>query len=818
VIQDLRFTLRLIARDRWFSSVAIIALALGIGVNAIGFTIVNAVFLRGLPYKDADRLYALAWQPRAGGRRSVSPAELQDWRVQSRTFAALAGFSEDAINISDDRGLPEQARGAWVTANMFRVLGQPPLLGRDFADGEDRVGAEPLVIIGEGLWKNRYGANPAALGQSLRLDGRRATIVGVMPDSMKFPADTQVWALFIPVDGLPRDARSLLVFGRLAEGVAPGAAKAELNGIAQQLAAAYPDINKDLVGVRVETLTERFVGGKARIMFPAVMGAVCFVLLIACGDVANLLLSRSAHRAREIAVRMALGATRWRVVRQLLVESLVLGGIGGALGLLLALGGVRLIEAGMQDSGKPFWIVFTMDAVVFGYVAAICVVTAVLSGLAPALHVSKTNINAVMKEGGRGSAGGLRARWLSGAMVVTELALTIVLLAGAGLILRSFLKVYALDVGISTEHLTTMRMELKDSKYATLETRRAFYARLEPRLSAIAGVDAVGVTTAVPPLGSGQRAFEIDGRTPDESPLSVATVTISPRFFDVVGLSLGRGRGFQRTDGAPGSETVIVNERMAAQYFQGEDPIGRRIRFLPRQSRSSALLPAPGPPGLPAPSAPAWRTIVGVSPTIRHGSLQDAEPGAAVYVPYQQEPPQVAWLLVRSRLPPGSVMDAVRREVQAVDPDQPVFTIQTLDQRMAQEQLPFRIFGSLFVILGAIALVLSSVGLYGVMAYAVTQRTQEIGVRMALGAGSRQVSWLILERGLIQLALGLTIGLAGALALSRVLRSVLVQIGPSDPMTFVTITLLLTVVSIAACLLPARRATQVDPLIALRAD
>jgi putative ABC transport system permease protein len=814
MLNDLRFTLRLIAKDRWFSAVAIVALALGIGVNAIGFTIVNAVFLRGLPYKDAGRLYTLGWQSRSGSRNTASATELSEWRAQSRTFAGLAAFYDESLNISDDVTVPEQLRGAWVTANAFRVLGQPPLFGRDFADGEDRIGAEPLVIIGYSVWKNRYNADPKVIGRSLRVNGRRATIVGVMPSGMKFPMNTDIWPLFIPEDGDAQNARPLLVFGRLAEGATLGAAQAELSAIGAREAADRPDAYKDLGGIRVETFTTRFVGGKARIMFPTVMGAVCLVLLIACGNVANLLLSRSAHRAREIAVRMALGATRWRVVRQLLLESLVLACVGGGVGLLLTLGGARLIDAAIQDPSKPYWIVFTADAVVFAYVAAICGLTAIVFGLAPALHVSKTTMNDVLKEGGRGSAGSRRVRWLSGIMVVTELALTIVLLAGAGLIIRSFMKAYALDIGVSTEHLTTMRLELRDGKYTTVDARREFYERLEPRLAAIAGVEAAAVTTNVPPLGSGQRAFEIDGRTPEEKPLTVATVTISAPFFDVFGLSLRRGRAFHRTDGAPGAETVIVNDRMVSQFFNGEDPIGRRIRFVPRSPRVAAV----PPPVSPVLRPPMWRTIIGVSPTIRHGSLQDAEPGAVVYVPSQQEPPQVAWLLVRSRLPPGSVMDAVRREVQAVDPDQPVFTIQTVDQMLAHEQTPFRVFGGLFVIFGVIALALSSVGLYGVMAYAVTQRTQEIGVRMALGADARQVSWLILRRGLVQLALGLTIGLAGALALSRLMQSVLIQIGPGDPMTFAVITLLLTAVSIAACLLPARRATRVDPLVALRTD
>jgi putative ABC transport system permease protein len=811
ILQDLRFAFRLIAKDCWFSTAAIVALALGIGVNAIGFTIVNAAFLRGLPFKDSDRLYLMAWQGRSGSRRGFSHAELQDWRARSRAFAGLAAFSNTTLNISDDRALPEEARGTWITANAFGVLGQQPLLGRDFGPADDRVGAEPVAILSYRIWKNRYGGDPAVFGKTLRLNGQPATIIGIMPDSMSFPNNTEVWAPFIPTEEQRRrNIRPLEMFGRLRNGSGHAEAQAESNGIAEQLAATYPDTNKDLTRVIVETFTERYVGGSARIVFLATMGAVSFVLLIACANVANLVLSRSAHRARELAVRIALGATRWRIVRQLLIESVVLGCIGGSIGLLLAMAGVQLLDAAVQDPDKPYWITFTVDHVVFGYVAAICVLTGILFGLAPALHVSKTDINNVLKEGGRGTTGNRRVRWLSGTMVVVELALTIVLLAGAGLMIRSFMKLYTLDIGIRTDHLMAMRMHLPASKYVTAEARRTFFDRLKPRLAAIAGVEMVAVTTAVPPFGSGQRDLEIEGRpaaSPDGPPLNVSTVTISPQFFQVVGASLVRGREFDDRDGAPGSETVIINERMAGQYFPGEDPIGRRIRFLQ--------------PGLASGQPVAsWLTIVGVSPTIRQGTTRrvGGEPNEVVYLPYRHDPPASASLLVRSRLPSESVMNAVRQAVQSIDQDQPVFTIQTLDQILAQDRWPFRVFGGLFAGFAIIALVLSSVGLYAVMAYAVSQRTQEIGVRMALGGEARHMYWLILKRGLAQVTIGLTLGLAGAMALSQVLRTVLWQITPTDPVTYAAITVLLLIVSLAACLVPAGRATRVDPIVALRVE
>ena len=810
MLQDVGFALRLIVKDRWFTLVAVTALALGIGLNATVFTLVNAVLIRGLPFADSDSLYIVGWLNQSGRATGASGAELADWREQSRAFSALAAWSNTNLTISDDRGLPEQARSAWLTANTFSTLGQTTLIGRDFAPDEDRKGAPGVVILGYNIWKNRYALDPSVVGRSIRLNGQPATIVGVMPEGMKFPSNAELWAPWIPTTTAmeQRTFRGLNVFGRLRKGVSRTEAITEMNGIGSRLAIAYPEAHKELKQVTLQTFVERFNGGEAKVMFLSMMGAVGFVLLIACANVANLLLSRSAKRAREIGVRIALGATRWRVVRQLLVESIVLGLIAGALGLLLSLGGVRAFDAALADSGKPYWIEFTLDYTVMGFLAAVCVLTGLLFGLAPALQVSKTNLNEVMKDGGRGSSGGRRARWLTGTMVVVELALTIVLLVGAGLMVRSFLKMYTVDLGIGTKNIMVMGLQLFDTKYEKPEARRAFYERLEPKLAAIPGAEAVAISTSVPPNGAGTRILEIDGRPPhkpEESLLEVAVVTVSPKFFDVVRIQMLRGRCFGEHDGAPGSETVVINERFVAQHFAGEDPIGRRIRFVPRT-------PAPNQP------TPVWRTVVGISPTIRHSSPEDGDPNAVAYVPLRQELPRGASVVVRSSLEPGFVMHAVGREVQGIDQDQPVAAVQTLEQMLARSMWPHRVFGSLFAIFAFIGLLLSAVGLYAVMAYSVLQRTQEIGVRMALGAGGRQVSWLIFRRGLVQVAIGLVLGLAGAFGLSRVLRQFLVQITPTDPVTFITISVLLVTVALAACLIPARRATRVDPLVALRAE
>jgi putative ABC transport system permease protein len=813
VLQDLRFAVRLLAKERWFSAVAIVALSLGIGLNATVFTLVNAVLIRGLPFKDSQQLYMLSWQQKRGGQNSLSYTEFKEWREQTKVFSGLGAWTGGSMNISDDRGLPEQARGTFLTANSFAVVGQQPLLGRDFGPEDEKRGTDRAVIIGYRIWRNRYSGDPNVIGKLTRVNGEPAVIIGVMPEGMMFPQNTEVWAIFIPNTEQQerRTSRLLAVFGRTRDGTSRREAQSEMNTIAGRVISTYPKDYEDYTGAALQTFNERFNGGPIRAVFLAMMGAVGFVLLIACANVANLLLSRSAHRAREMAVRLAMGATRWRVVRQLLVESVLLGAIGGILGLGMAIFGVRAFDAAVADTGKPYWIQFSMDYTVIGFLAAICVLTGILFGLAPALHVSRTNVHGVLKEGGRGNAGGGRVRWLTGTMVVVEVALTLVLLVGAGLMVRSFLNLYRSDIGMRTDKLMGMQLQLAGAKYQKSEARRAFYDRLQPRLDAIPGAEHAALTTSIPPFGLGSRPLDFDGRPSPkfDDARRVGIVTISPAFFDVAGVSIVRGRAFTEIDGAPGSETAIINERMAAEHFTGEDPLGKRVRYM---------LPPPQP-GRSAPETPVWRTIVGIVPTIRHNQPQEGETLSVMYVPWRQDPPGFASILVRSSVPPQTIIDAVRREVQSIDADQPVFNLRTMDQMMQQQMWPYRVFGTLFLIFASIGLVLSAVGLYAVMAYSVTQRTQEIGVRMALGAQGNQVTWMVLRRGLFQLGLGLAFGLSGGYFAGRALPSrILVQTTSTDPWTFVAITVILSVVAITACVVPARRAMRVDPLVALRAE
>jgi putative ABC transport system permease protein len=805
--QDLRFAWRLMIKERWFSAAAVTAIALGIGANTMGFTIINAAFFRGFAFEAADRLHAVSWRPDRGFRMRLSFTDYQEWRAQSQSFAAMAAYQFGAVNISDDHAPPEQTQGSWVTANHFDVLRQRPLLGRTFAAGEDQRGSEPVVIIGHQIWTNRFGRDPEIIGRTLRINGSAATIIGVMPERMKFPEDSELWAPFVPTDAqLAREVRTLNVFGRLHDGVTRQQAAAEIDRIAQGVRAAHPDATRDVIGGQVETLIERFLGRAVKPMFLTVMGAVIFVLMIAIANVANLLLSRAAYRAREVAVRCALGATRWRVIRQLLIESLALSSVGALLGLAIAAYSVRLFDAAVQASGAPYWLRFTIDYRVLAYVAGISVATGTLFGLAPALHVTRDNQHETLKDGARGAAGHRKAGRFGNGLVIAELALTVVLLCGAGLMVRSFMALYAVDAGFQVEGLTRMRLQLPPSRYPTAESRARFFDTLQPRLAEIAGIQGFASTTSVPPLSDEAWRLIVDGRqvVDEERQPFISTATVTHNYFDVLGVGIIRGRGFVDTDGLPGTENVVINQVMAERHFPGEDPVGRRIRFVQREDEPEPVQ--------------SWRTIVGVSAPFLQGDSEDAFRTAMVYLPFRQHTPRTSSLLIRSSLPPVAIMNAVREAVQAVDADQPVIAIETVADVFANERVIYQIFSTLFAVLAAIGLTLSAVGVYGVMAYAVTQRTQVIGLRMAIGARRRDVSWMFLKRALIQVALGLGLGLPAALALASVARLRLVEIEPTDPVTIAGITAILLAVALTSCLVPVRKASKVDPLTALRSE
>ena len=806
LLQDLRFAARMLLKDRWFTVVAATALGLGIGVNTTVFTFVNAVLIRGLPFDRADEIVYLATHDTTRDEDG-SPAswqEFEDWRNKGRSFSALSAFRFQQMNISDPEHPAERASGVAVTANTFSVLRVQPFLGRDFAPGDDAAGAAPVVIIGYSIWKNRYGSDPAVIGRALKINEVAHTIVGIMPEGMRFPTNSDLWRPLQPLTDEARRNRSIGVFGRLAAGVTWSQAAAEMAGISRQLQTTYPDTNKN-IEARLMTFNERFNGGPIRLVFLSLLGAVGFVLLIACANVANLLLARSAYRAREMAVRTALGASRGRIVRQLLIESVMLACIGGVLGLALASVGIRLFDAAVADVGKPYWIEFSLDLTVFGYFAVICLATGIVFGLAPALQVSKTNLNDLMKEGGRGQSGGARARWLTSTLVVGELALTLALLTGAGLMARSFLKLYSLDLGFETGHVLTLRTQLVESKYPKPEERRIFFDALQQRIRALPGVTHAALASTLPLGGAGEFKFEIEGQpfSNETTRPRVAVVDAGPGYFETLGVAVQRGRAFVEADGAAGAEVIVINRRLATEYFAATEPLGRRIRLMqgPKEDQ-------PGP----------WLTIVGVSPTIRQGEVQALEPAAVLYKPSRMAASLGTAMIVRTAGDPRSMIGAVREAAKILDPDQPLFEVRTLDEVLARNRWQYAVFGTIFVILAVLALVLSSVGIYAITSYAVTQRTQELGLRLALGAQASQIAWLILRTGLVQLGIGLALGLAAAYGVSQLLQSLVAQIPAVDPVTFIGITALLTIVMLTACLIPARRATRMDPLQALRIE
>jgi predicted permease len=809
--QDLRFAVRLIGKSKGFTAIAAIALALGIAVNTTVFTLVNAVILRGLPFADPERIVSLGMTDARGRQLGISRLDFIDWRDSSRSFSQIGILQGASMNVSEQGHPPEQYTGTYDTANLFAIIGQRPQIGRDFTPADDTPGAEPVAIISDSLWKSRYAGDRAVLGRAIKINDKMYTVVGVMGPEMQFPFNNDLWLPFSqlppPVLQAKRGVRNLQGIARLAPGVTLRQARVEIETIVARLANDHPDTNKDFRAV-VVSYNDRVAGPQIKVVFYSLLGAVGFVLLIACANVANLLLARSAQRTPEIAVRVSLGASRWRIVRQLLVESLLLASISGVLGFGLGFAGVRVLDSILSDPalGKPYWMKLTIDPAVIGFFAAICVGTAILFGLAPALHVSKTDVAEVIKEGGgRSGTGGRRARRWTGALIVTEVTLTLVLLAGAAFMMRSFVTLYRMDVGADTSHLLTMVLVLPLTKYPQPEPRTALYQQLEAQLRKVGPVQASGLTTNTPMLGGMIRQLQVEGRPvdPDGKLPEVTNVNISSGYFDVLGLKILRGRGFTDLDGTPGHEAALVNPQFVAMHFNGEDPIGRRITLLDNQPSAQM-------------SPPVSATIVGIVPMLRQRNRQEAQPDPVVYLPYRADPQRIMILVLRTTGDPGAATALVREQVAAIEPDLPLADIMTLDRRLAQQRWPFRVFGSMFAIFAAIALVLSAVGLYAVTAYSVSQRTAEIGVRMALGAPRQHVLWLVLRRSLLQLAIGLPIGIAGAFGVGQLLKTVIVETSRRDPLTIVGIGLLMAVVSIAACLWPARRAMRLDPVSALR--
>ena len=799
MLQNLRYAFRRLGAEPGFALVVVLAIGLGIGMNTTVFTLVNAVLLRGLPYENADELVvAESYDRQQQDGRGVSWSDFEDWRRDAKTFRGMAAMGGQQMNISGPEGAPERVTGMRITANTFGVLGQPMLFGRDFVDTDSKAGAPPVIILGHGLWERRFAGDQTVIGRFVRVNEVPTEIVGVMQPGVKFPANADAWLALRPTGSEVRDARNLNVFGRLNPGVSLAEAETELNGIAARLEQAYPATNKNM-GADVMTFNQRMNGGPIRMVFLMLLAAVSALLLIACANVANLLIARAVARTREISVRIALGASRRTIVAQLLTESVVLGCLGGLLGLGLAYVGVTLFDRAVADVGKPYWIQFTFDWKVFGWLALACVGTGLIFGLAPALQLSRTDTNEVLKDGSRGATSG-RGRWLTSTLVVAEIAFTLALLAGAGVMIRSFLTLYKTDLGARIDNVLTAGLNLPELKYPDMPARLRLIEQLDERLRALPGVAAVSIGTAVPGDGVGTMTLDLDGqpRATDETPRETRVASVGPGFFETFGIVPAQGRVIETTDGTTGREVVVVNQRFVERFLGGGDPIGRRVMLRADEKDT------------------VWSAVVGVVRHVRHGDITTNELDAVAYRPLRMSTANGFTIAIRSHQPSTTLAASLRETVQAVDQDLPVFGTRTMDEALANARWPFRVFGTLFVLFAVFGLILSTIGMYAVTAYSVGQRRTEIGLRMALGAQQSQVAWLVLKQGLVQLAIGVPLGLGLSYGVMTAMQAMLVGARPGDPLTMIIILLIVASVTFAACLVPARRAARLNPVTALR--
>ena len=804
--QDLRYAFRTLGRSKGFTAVAVLTLTLGIGANAVVFAIANTTLFKGFPFDKNDRIVYMGTRDlsRTGPYYSdygpVSYPDFRDWRAQAKSFVDMAAVTFQQTSLSDSDGLPETIRGAQITGNGFQLIGERPLIGRAFTSADDAIGAPAVVMIGYGLWERRYGREPSIIGSSIRLNGIPTTVIGVMPRGFSFPFNGEMWLPLVPrPDFEKRESRNFVVFARLVDGVTLQSARAEMDAIGRNLARAYPLTNQNFASV-VQNYNEFYVGPDVTAIFVAMLAGVGFVWLIACADVANLFLARGVSRSREMSIRMALGAGRWRLIRQVGVESLLLSAVAAALGLLIGLAGVRIFDLETIPFGKPLWMVYSMDYRVFAYLVAISIAGGILFGTAPALRLSRLEITAVLKEGGRGASVGRHGRRLADFLVVAEMALAIVLLAGAGLMIRSFLNIYKAPLGLGTTNLLTMRLALPDSRYPKPTDQIAFHDRLKPRLESIPGVDLVAIADFLPTGGSLSFPYELEGVAPPDTVHrpSASTVVISTNYFHALNVGLLAGRTFSESDGLSGPPAVIVNRSFAAKVWPRADPIGKRLRLFDG--------------GAPE----AWHTVIGVAPDILQNDISPRQIDPLIYLLYREKPESDMAIIARTNVPPITLGTSFRREIQAVDPDLPIYNLWTLQQRLERNYWYYRVLSGLFVIFAGIALLLASIGLYGVMAHSVGQRSQEIGVRMAMGATGGDVLRLVFVNGMKQVAMGMGIGLIVAFIVMRILKSALIRVSTADPITFGVAATVLIAAGVLGCVIPARRATRVDPVFALR--
>jgi putative ABC transport system permease protein len=812
LLQDLRYGARMFVKKPVFTLTAILTLALGIGANTAIFTVINAALLRPLPYEDAERLVVVATTMRRETVevRSASYPDFVDWRDQNTVFERIAAQSSPSFTLTGGAE-PERVNGELVSADYFPLLRARAAFGRTFLPQEDRApDTHRVALVGYGLWQRRFGGSPALLGQTIQVNDGNYTVVGIMPEGFRGVSDdAEAWLPMMMISSVRpagtlqrREQRWLSTVARLKPGVTLAQAQAEMDAIMGRLEQTYPNTNRNR-GARVTPLNEQFFGGLQLTLW-ILLGAVGCVLLVACANVANLQLQRAAGRASEMAVRLALGATPRRLIRQLLTESLLLALIGGALGILIALWSVDFLVK-LSPVTFPSFVKLSIDGRVLGFSLVISGLTGALSGLAPALQAARPALSETLKAGGRNASGGLGRNRLLGSLVVSEIALALTLLIGAGLMLRSLQRMQAVDPGFDSERLLTMRVSLPLQRYPR-DQIVAFSQRLRERLQALPGAQSVALASDLPLSGSTSAGpIELEGEhaAPAGGEFRMYRHRVTPGFFSTLGIPLIKGRDFTADDHAQAPGVAIISEAMARRYWPNEDPIGKRLR----EDNRGAPTPAP------------WLEIVGVVGEVKYRGLpQNPNADPDVYFPLPQSPVGNLFLAARSGVDPNSLVAAVRGVLRELDPNLPVYDVTTMAESVANQTTRSRFSAWLLSVFGALALALAAVGIYSVMAYAVEQRSREIGVRMAMGARAADVLKMVIGQGMRLALLGVGLGLGAALALTQLMKRLLFGVAAADPLTYGAIALLLTLVALLACWIPARRAAKVDPIIALRCE
>ena len=804
LFKDIRYGLRNLTNHPGFTAIVIGTLALGIGASTAIFSVVNSVVLRRLPYPNAERIVAIQELNREGRQGQVTGPNFLDWRAQNTVFEHLAAFKRTNVNLT----LADQAERidlAQTSANFFDVFGVGPQYGRLFVAGDEQAGHAPVVVLSDALWRRRFGADPGVVGRPITLDGSSYTVVGVAAAGFRYPNKTEAWlpplklAPEVNPAIAPTERRGMgymYAVGLLKPGVTLDQAASEMETITARLRQQYPESNNNRFN-RVVSLQKHLVGDSSTMLW-LLFGAVLFVLLISCANVANLLLASAASRSKEMAIRAALGASRWRVMQQLFTESSVLALAGGALGLLLSTYGVTAITK-LLPPDFPRLNEVAMDWRVFGFSLGVSLLTGFIFGFAPALHLSRVDVHETMKDTSRGTTGARHTR-LRQALIVAEVALSVVLLAGAGLLFRSFMRLQAVDAGFTPEQVLTARLSPAGPQFQDDQSLINFYERVLERTRAIPGVESAGAINVLPLSPGPTFGFRIEGRpiVPVDKWAHTNFRNVSPDYFRTMNIAVLKGRAFLPQDDSNAPPRVMINEALAQRDFPGEDPVGKRVTF-----------------GNPSNEQPVWSEIIGVTANVRSVELREEAP-PELYFTSKQNLFQNMAVVIRSTVEPESVTPALRQAVAAVDPSVPVSDVKTMEHIVGESvtQPRFNVF--LLGMFSAIALLLSVAGIYGVTAYTVTQRTHELGIRLALGAQIGDVLRMILAQGMAVIGIGIVIGLVAAFGLMRLMKTLLFGVTATDPLTFVGITAVLIAAGLLACYLPARRATKVDPLEALR--